>query len=321
MDERIQSALKQYAVVAVLAGMAGCGGGGSSGNAPEVSKAPDPDPAPITYPAPVLESADWQGDKVALSWSYPGSLPQEGFDIIVNGTDTDEANRTQVTQAVLGPFDTGSRQCFRIEAQYPAAGQFPVSSRRCVDAVEGDAPPENSAPVISGEPAGSVVAGEPYRFTPSASDADGDALTFTVAGLPVWAAFDANTGEVSGTPGEADAGTYENIVITVSDGQADAALAAFSIDVVTAGNASVTLQWTPPTQREDGTPLEDLAGYRVYWGQDSEQLDRSEDVGNGGVSSYVIEGLIAGTWYVGVSAYDGAGMESQLSDVVEAVVN
>ena len=321
MDECIQSALKQCAVVALLAGIAGCGGGGSSSEVPPVSKAPAPDPAPITYPAPTLESAEWQGDNVALSWSYPGELPQEGFDIIVNGTDTNEANRTQATQAVLGPFDTASRQCFRIEAQYPAAGQFPVSGRRCVDALEGDAPPDNSAPVISGQPAGSVVAGESYRFTPSASDADGDALTFTVAGLPGWAAFDANTGEVSGTPGEADAGRYENIVITVSDGQADAALAAFSIDVVTAGSASITLQWTPPTQREDGTPLEDLGGYKVYWGQDADQLDRSEDVGNGGVSSYVIDGLVAGTWYLGVTAYDGAGMESRMSDLVEAVVN
>ncbi len=306
----------------LLAGLTGCGGGGGSSNdAPPVSKAPDPAPSPVTYPAPVLESATWQGDEVALSWSYPGSLPQEGFDIIVNGTDTNAANRTQATQAVLGPFDTGSRQCFRIEAQYPAAGQFPVSTRRCVDAVPSDTPPGNSPPMIGGNPSSTVAVGEPYGFAPIATDRDGDALTFSVTGLPVWAGFDVNTGLLSGTPAEADAGTYENIVITVSDGEAEASLNPFAIDVVSAGNASVTLQWTPPTQREDGTPLEDLAGYKVYWGQDSEQLDRSEDVGNGGVSSYVIEGLVAGTWYVGVTAYDDAGMESQMSDVVEAVVN
>ena len=29
---------------------------------------------------------------------------------------------------------------------------------------------------------------------------------------------------------------------------------------------SATLSWTPPTQNMDGTPLTNLAGYRVYWG-------------------------------------------------------
>ncbi len=184
MDERIFKALRPGACALVLAGMAGCGGGGSSSDAPAVSKAPGPDPAPITYPAPTLESAEWQGDNVALSWSYPGELPEEGFDIIVNGTDTDEAERTNAMSAVLGPFDTASRHCFRIQAQFPSVGQFPVSGRRCVDATASDVPPENSAPVISGQPATTVAAGERYRFTPSASDADGDALDFSVAGFP-----------------------------------------------------------------------------------------------------------------------------------------
>ena len=57
----------------------------------------------------------------------------------------------------------------------------------------------NNPPVISGQPDTSVVAGDPYRFTPTAIDLDsGDWLTFDVSHLPSWASFDAQTGEVSG---------------------------------------------------------------------------------------------------------------------------
>ena len=31
-------------------------------------------------------------------------------------------------------------------------------------------------------------------------------------------------------------------------------------------SAEVTLSWDPPTTNADGTPLTDLAGYKVYYG-------------------------------------------------------
>src|SRR5690606_38582922 len=91
--------------------------------------------------------------------------------------------------------------------------------------------PGNTAPTISGTPATQVVAGEAYAFTPGANDADGDALTFTITGRPAWATFRRSSGRLFGTPSSADAGTYDNIVITVSDGQATASLPPFSITV------------------------------------------------------------------------------------------
>ncbi|HNR23666.1 MAG TPA: hypothetical protein PKL49_11670, partial [Steroidobacteraceae bacterium] len=47
-------------------------------------------------------------------------------------------------------------------------------------------PTSNTPPVISGTPATAVQAGQAYAFTPSASDADNDTLTFSVGGLPSW---------------------------------------------------------------------------------------------------------------------------------------
>src|SRR5690606_15281700 len=84
-------------------------------------------------------------------------------------------------------------------------------------------------PTISGTPATSVNAGVAYSFTPSASDADGDTLGFSIRNRPSWASFDTASGRLSGTP--TSGGVYGDIVISVSDGKASASLPAFSITV------------------------------------------------------------------------------------------
>jgi Putative Ig domain len=106
-------------------------------------------------------------------------------------------------------------------------------------------PATNDAPTISGAPAGTVVAGTAYSFTPTATDPSGNALTFSIANAPQWASFSASTGELSGTPPTADAGTYSNIVISVSDGTLRASLPAFSIVVQAPANDTPTISGTP----------------------------------------------------------------------------
>jgi hypothetical protein len=90
---------------------------------------------------------------------------------------------------------------------------------------------KNSAPVIEGSPPTAVTVSSTYDFRPSAADADGDTLRFSVVNKPAWAAFDPATGRLSGNPAAADAGIYANIQITVSDGKASNALPSFSITV------------------------------------------------------------------------------------------
>ncbi|NMP14811.1 putative Ig domain-containing protein [Thalassotalea sp. Y01] len=93
-------------------------------------------------------------------------------------------------------------------------------------------PAQNNAPVISGAPQLSVSELQSYSTQVSATDADStDTLTFSATNLPAWLSLNTATGEISGTPGLDDAGTYENIVITVSDGTDSDALEAFTIMV------------------------------------------------------------------------------------------
>ncbi|WP_406665700.1 Ig-like domain-containing protein [Gallaecimonas sp. GXIMD1310] len=105
----------------------------------------------------------------------------------------------------------------------------------------------NRAPVISGNPATSVLQDKPYQFQPTASDADSDPLTFSISNKPAWATFDSQTGLLQGTPGNSDVGTDSNIVITVSDGKTQSSLAAFNITVVNVND--------PPVAQNDSYSL------------------------------------------------------------------
>ena len=92
-------------------------------------------------------------------------------------------------------------------------------------------------PVISGTPAPTAVVGEEYAFTPTATDADGDPLTFRVVNRPGWLGFDPTTGKLSGTPGKVDIGTYEGITLQVQDRiSGPITLQPFSIKVLAAGS-------------------------------------------------------------------------------------
>jgi len=89
----------------------------------------------------------------------------------------------------------------------------------------------NSAPTIAGSPLTSVQTGTNYSFRPTAADANGDTLTFSIVGKPTWASFEATTGTLYGTPLALDCATYNSITISVSDGKATATLAPFAITV------------------------------------------------------------------------------------------
>jgi Putative Ig domain len=173
----------------------------------------------------------------------------------------------------------------------------------------------NASPTISGTPIGSLVAGSNYSFSPMASDANGDKLTFSIQNKPAWAAFDPATGRLSGMPDLASVGNYRDITISVSDGSASVALPVFSIDVTQIALGNATLSWAAPTQNTDGSPLTDLAGYRIYFGTSAANLSQSVAVDSPGVVTYAVNNLSPATWYFSVKAYTASNVESDFSQV------
>ena len=79
---------------------------------------------------------------------------------------------------------------------------------------------------------------------------------------------------------------------------------------VTAAQLSAT--WTAPTTNTDGSPLTDLAGYRVYLGLRPATYTTVTDVG---LTTQAILGDLQGatTYYLAATAYDTSGNESRFS--------
>jgi hypothetical protein len=177
----------------------------------------------------------------------------------------------------------------------------------------------NNAPAISGSPSASIPAGSIYSFTPAASDPDGSGLIFSIQNRPAWASFSTTTGALTGTPTPADAGLYQGIVISVSDGQATVSLPLFAIMVTQLGTGSATITWTAPTTNTDGSPLTDLNGYRVYYGLSVSALTNMVDVPVG-ILMHRFDNLNSGVYYFAVTARNSSSVESDRSDVVWKVI-
>ena len=179
----------------------------------------------------------------------------------------------------------------------------------------------NRSPTISGTPLTSINVLMAYSFQPSASDPDGNTLTFSIQNRPAWATFNTSTGRLSGTPALADVATFSNIIISVSDGTASVSLPAFSLAVLQVATGSATVSWTPPTTNTDGSALTDLASYRVNYGLAADALSQTATISNAGLSSYTVDGLSPGTWYFAVVAVNASGVESDISNVASKTIN
>jgi len=175
-------------------------------------------------------------------------------------------------------------------------------------------------PSIIGTPPTSITSGIDYSFLPTATDPDGDSLTFSISGKPSWANFDASTGALTGTPGIGDVGTYTGIIVSVSDGIYVVSLPAFSITVVAAATGSATLSWTAPTQNADGSDLTDLAGYRVHYGTSLGNYTNTRTNNNPATLNYEVDNLTEGTWFFTVTAFDTVGNESEFSNVTSKTI-
>jgi hypothetical protein len=203
--------------------------------------------------------------------------------------------------------------------------------------------PVNNAPDISGTPTTSVVAGSNYYFQPTVTDDNEGNLRFSISNQPAWASFSGKSGRLSGTPGTADVGTYSNIVITVSERNTSASLPPFNIQVqaasgtsggTTGGSAtdsvttelvttpvqvgSLTLQWSAPVTRADGTPLSlsEIDGYRIYYGVSTGNYPNQIDVTDGTAQAVTVTDMPVGTYYLVMTTYDISGNESAYSSMV-----
>jgi hypothetical protein len=81
----------------------------------------------------------------------------------------------------------------------------------------------------------------------------------------------------------------------------------------------VHVAWAAPTTNTDGSPLVDLAGFRLRWGPASRRYDHSADVTDPSATSFDTP-LDPGTWYFVISAINSADVESMPSNEASKTV-
>lgn len=81
-----------------------------------------------------------------------------------------------------------------------------------------------------------------------------------------------------------------------------------AVTITYAAVKDIKISWDPPLLNSNGTRLDDLAGYKLYYGTSPGTYSTSIDVGN--VTTYTVPNLDWGTtYYLTVSAYDKTGNE------------
>lgn len=85
------------------------------------------------------------------------------------------------------------------------------------------------------------------------------------------------------------------------------------------GDTTATVSWAAPTTNSDGSPLTDLASYKVFWNTgDASVVDAPTAqmrVVTAPATSTVITGLTPGVWNFGVKSTKTTGVDSSLSNI------
>lgn len=87
------------------------------------------------------------------------------------------------------------------------------------------------------------------------------------------------------------------------------------------GTGGATLHWEIPTENTNGTPLTDLQGYTIVYGESPESMNQWVQISDIGTTSYVLSGLSSGTWYFAILSYTASGVNSALSNVVSKTIS
>ncbi len=158
----------------------------------------------------------------------------------------------------------------------------------------------------------SIAKGSNQQFT--ATGTFSDSTTQNLSAQVAWSSSTTSVATI-GTSGSAAAIAVGSTTI--------AALSTLSGNIssstmLTVTTGSATLAWNAPTTNTDGTPLTDLAGYKIYYGTSSGNYTSSVNIGN--VTSYTITNLSSGTYFFAMTTYDTSGIESSFSNELSKTI-
>jgi hypothetical protein len=168
--------------------------------------------------------------------------------------------------------------------------------------------------VTPGNP--SIASGATAQFTATGTYSDGS--TQNITSSVTWSASNASVASVSNASGSKGLATgigggSTNVSATLSGISGST-----SLTVVAPSTGSITLAWDAATTYSDGSPITDLAGYKLYYGNAPGSYSASVDVGN--VTTYTLTNLPSGVYYIVVTVRNQSGSESSYSNEVSKTV-
>jgi hypothetical protein len=95
--------------------------------------------------------------------------------------------------------------------------------------------------------------------------------------------------------------------------------------VIVNGQGTATISWQRPTENTNGSPLpiEDIAGYTVYWGTDPDNIANGStfEISNGAVTTSMLDLALEGptTIHFAMTATHVNGQESALSNIASKI--
>jgi hypothetical protein len=92
-----------------------------------------------------------------------------------------------------------------------------------------------------------------------------------------------------------------------------------AVSMVTVEVLDKILRWQLPTQNVDGSPLDDLDGFRVYWGIQSRIYTGSVSINSPNTTQWEVTNA-PGTYYFALTAFDTDGNESAYSNEVHKTI-
>ena len=241
----IRFQVQLWGVIALAALLGACSGGSGDSSTDPTNMAPL---IAGTPPTSVMQGA---------AYSFMPTASDQNGDALLFGIDAKPswASFNTATGQLMGTPAAADAGTYRGIVIWVTDGKSDTALPAFDLTVQAQGAAVNRAPTISGTPALTVAVGAVYTFTPTASDADGNSLSFTIQNRPAWAGFDPTTGALQGSPQSANAGTYANIVIAVTDGNATVSLPPFTLVVtIPTTNSPPTISGAPMTSVAAGTP-------------------------------------------------------------------
>jgi hypothetical protein len=128
------------------------------------------------YPAPVLDSAKLENGKYILNWSLPANptgTPTGGYDIFIDGVDTNATWRATGTSQTISGLNTKVAHKFKLEARWNQANPsvFPQSKELTVEAFRDTTAP--TVAITSPSANTTVTSAQTLNIVASASDDTG----------------------------------------------------------------------------------------------------------------------------------------------------